>query len=109
MLRLLPAPRLERLEVLEIFSLLFRFVRGLHIQPSTSTPTITPITMPAMDPLSRPVFPVIVVEEPLVTVVTAAVVVTVAGVDAPPAAAAAVATDRDVTIVAAAVAPAPPH
>jgi hypothetical protein len=69
LLRLLLRPKLERLEVLEIFSVLFLSVRGLHIQASTRIPTITPITMPAMDPLSRLVFPVIVDDELLVTVI----------------------------------------
>jgi hypothetical protein len=90
--------------VLEIFSDLFRFVIGLHIQASTITPTITPSTLPAIDPLSRPEFPVVVVVDELVTVaavissdqkgilsirkpggkiIPIAVVVTVAGADAP--------------------------
>lgn len=71
-LRLLPRPRLDRLEVLEIFSDLFLFVIGLHIHASTITPTITPITMPAIDPLPRPEFPVVeVVVDELVTVAAA--------------------------------------
>jgi hypothetical protein len=115
--------------MLEIFSELFLLVIGLHIQASTIIPTITPITMPAMDPLSSPVLPTVVVIELLVTVATivssdkpfqssrrpkkdvipAVIVVTVAGVDTGTTKSI---VERDVTvavIVAVGVAVAPLH
>lgn len=100
-LRLLQRPRPERLETLDVFSE-FLFVIGIHIQISTIIPTRMPITIPAIDPLSRvELLAVVAVDEMDVVVATlrsdqtymnhskirrraipATVVVTVVGADA---------------------------
>jgi hypothetical protein len=69
-LRLLQRPRLERLETLDVFSE-FLFVIGIHIQISTIIPTRMPITIPAIDPLSRvELLAVVAVDEMDVVVAT---------------------------------------
>lgn len=62
-------PTLERLELLDVF-LEFLFRIGPHIQMSTMIPITEPITIPAMDPASRPVFPVIAAVDEIVAVLS---------------------------------------